>query len=175
MMILLGKFDGGTFHMHDESLTLTTLGECLVFDGTKAHYPDEFTRQRISLVLFLHKGTADLSEEDRHYLCELGFNLPAHVLQNESSTSPVHPASGGVPARTRLSSNPTLDGGGHPAEAVHAESYPTEAKEREKTRRKERQERGEEIVVKKRKKVVENHYDDCGDDLSSLANAVFSH
>ena len=52
----------------------------------------------------------------------------------------------------------------HP-EAV---SYPTDAKEREKTRRKEEKAQGIEKKVVKRKKVMEEHYDDCGDDLSSL-------
>ena len=47
-------------------------------------------------------------------------------------------------------------------------AFPTDAKEREKARRKDEKERGIETVVKKRKKVMEDHHDDCGDDLSSL-------
>ena len=54
-----------------------------------------------------------------------------------------------------------------------AQAYPTDAKEREKARRKKREEKGETITVKKRKKTVENHHDDCGDDLSSLVGCVF--
>ena len=63
--------------------------------------------------------------------------------------------------------------GNRQVEAAHA--YPTDAKEREKARRKKREAQGETITVKKRKKVVENHHDDCGDDLSSLTGCVFSH
>jgi hypothetical protein len=47
-------------------------------------------------------------------------------------------------------------------------AYPTDAKEREKARRQANKEAGVETVVRKRKKVMEDHYDDCGDDLSSL-------
>ena len=48
------------------------------------------------------------------------------------------------------------------------DAYPTDAKEREKNRRKQEKEAGIERVVKKRKKIMEDHYDDCGEDLSSL-------
>jgi hypothetical protein len=50
-------------------------------------------------------------------------------------------------------------------------AYPTDAKEREKARRQADKEAGVERVVQKRKKVIEDHYDDCGDDLSSLHDA----
>ena len=46
-------------------------------------------------------------------------------------------------------------------------SFPTDAKEREKERRKLEKEQGIEHKVVKRKKIMEDHYDDCGDDLSS--------
>ena len=49
-----------------------------------------------------------------------------------------------------------------------ARAYPTDAKEREKARRKNEKERGIEHAVQKRKKIVEDHHDDCGDDMSSL-------
>ena len=41
-------------------------------------------------------------------------------------------------------------------------------REREKARRQANKEAGVQAVVRKRKKVMEDHYDDCGDDLSSL-------
>ncbi len=47
-------------------------------------------------------------------------------------------------------------------------AFPTDAKEKQRDRKNERKARGEVIVVKKRKFVVEDHHDDCGDDLSSL-------
>ena len=43
-------------------------------------------------------------------------------------------------------------------------AYPTDAKEKEKAKKKRLQELGIEVKVKKRIKVVEDHYDDCGDD-----------
>ena len=58
-----------------------------------------------------------------------------------------------------------------PQEGQSAElqvAFPTDSKMREKARRKAEKEQGIERVVKKTKKIVEEHYDDCGDDLSSL-------
>ena len=52
------------------------------------------------------------------------------------------------------------------------EAYPTDAKEREKERRKKEKEQGIERVVQKRKKIMEDHHDDCGDDLSSLRDTT---
>jgi len=49
-----------------------------------------------------------------------------------------------------------------------AEAFPTDAKERERAVRKKQKESGAQHVVKKKKKDVEEHYDDCGEDLSSL-------
>ena len=49
-------------------------------------------------------------------------------------------------------------------------AYPTDARERQKKREKLAKERGEELQVKKRKKFVEDHHDDCGEDISSIAN-----
>ena len=46
------------------------------------------------------------------------------------------------------------------------QAFPTDAKERERERRKAQKEAGHEHVVKKKKKIVEDHFDDCGDDLS---------
>ena len=64
-----------------------------------------------------------------------------------------------VPQRTPDSALPTTS---------KTSAYPTDSKEREKQKRKEQKEKGEEIIVKKRKFHVEDHYDDCGEDLSSL-------
>ena len=55
-----------------------------------------------------------------------------------------------------------------------AQVYPTDAKEREKAQRKKLKAEGKEHQAKKRKKVVEDHYDDCGDDLSSLRDEALS-
>ena len=49
-------------------------------------------------------------------------------------------------------------------------AYPTDARERQKKKEKLAKERGEEKQVKKRKKFVEDHYDDCGEDISSIAD-----
>ena len=48
-------------------------------------------------------------------------------------------------------------------------AYPTDAKEREKTNtHKAEKEQGIERVIQKRKKVMKDHHDDCGDGLASL-------
>ena len=47
-------------------------------------------------------------------------------------------------------------------------AFPTASKEKERNRRNQMKAEGQEIVVKKKKFKVEDHYDDCGDDLSSL-------
>ena len=47
-------------------------------------------------------------------------------------------------------------------------AFPTDPKEREKGRRKREKEQGIERVVKKIPKIVEEHYDDCGYDMSSI-------
>ena len=46
--------------------------------------------------------------------------------------------------------------------------YPTDAKERDKNCRKEEKAQGIEKKVDKRKKLMEDHHDDCDDNLSSL-------
>jgi hypothetical protein len=46
-------------------------------------------------------------------------------------------------------------------------AFPTASKEKERDRRNQMKGAGIEIVVKKKKFVVEDHPDDCGDDLSS--------
>ena len=58
-----------------------------------------------------------------------------------------------------------------PLQASDRSSFPTEAKERERDRRRQEKEQGIEREVVKRKKVCEDHYDDCGDDLSSISEA----
>ncbi len=49
-----------------------------------------------------------------------------------------------------------------------SEASPTDAKEKEKAKKKRLQELGIEVSVKKRVKTVQDHYDDCGDDITSL-------
>ena len=68
---------------------------------------------------------------------------------------------------------PDLCSGGKTAEAAVTKvtdvtAYPTASKEKERNRRNQIKAEGKEIVVKKKKFKVEDHYDDCGDDLSSL-------
>ena len=57
-------------------------------------------------------------------------------------------------------------------EPTHA--FPMDAKEREKAHRKKLKEEGKDHHAKQRKKIVEDHHDDCGDDLSSLQDESFS-
>ena len=53
-------------------------------------------------------------------------------------------------------------------------AYPTDAKVREKERRNAEKAAGIEHKVKKRKKIIEDHHDDCGEDLSSLHEGTSS-
>ena len=72
--------------------------------------------------------------------------------------------------QTGIESQQTLDSAlTHSEEQV---AFPTDAEEREKARRKEEKEQGIENVVNKRKKIMEDHHDDCGDDLSSLNDST---
>ena len=50
-------------------------------------------------------------------------------------------------------------------------AYPTDSKTREKAKKKADKKAGIERPVVKRKKIMEDHYDDCGDDMSSLHDA----
>ena len=88
---------------------------------------------------------------------------------------------GGASADTRLADTPAFapdpvssvpqimtaeaDKGASPA-------YPTDSKGRENERRRRLKEEGKEIVTKKKKIPVEDHHDDCGEDLSSLVGAT---
>jgi hypothetical protein len=47
-------------------------------------------------------------------------------------------------------------------------AYPTDAKEKDKAKKKADKEAGIERQAQRRKKVMEDHYYDCGDDLSSF-------
>ena len=58
------------------------------------------------------------------------------------------------------------------ANTLSSEAYPTDSKEREKQKKKEAKERGEEIVVNKKHKPVENVFDDCGEDVSKLEQSM---
>jgi len=49
-----------------------------------------------------------------------------------------------------------------------ADLFPTDSKERERARKKALKAAGKEITVKKRKTVIEDHWDDCGEDLRGL-------
>ena len=49
-----------------------------------------------------------------------------------------------------------------------ASVFPTDSKEREKQKDAKNKEKGIEKVVKRKPKIIERHYDDCGDDLSFL-------
>ena len=51
-------------------------------------------------------------------------------------------------------------------------AYPTNSKEKEKHKKKLMKEAGQEITVKKKKFHIEEHYDDCGEDLSSLREQI---
>ena len=51
---------------------------------------------------------------------------------------------------------------------IHSQAYPTDSRERQREAQKADKEKGIERVVKKKIKHVEDHFDDCGEDLNSL-------
>ena len=55
-----------------------------------------------------------------------------------------------------------------PEQQTIKDVYPTDAKAREKERRKAQKASGKAHLVKKRVMKIEDHFDDCGEDLSSL-------
>ena len=100
--------------------------------------------------------------------------LPRHVAAPLGHGG-VTPTVGGASADTRLADTVTdapkadsgASSGSQSAEAA-APAYPTGSKERENERRRRLKEEGKEIPIKKKNIPVEDHFDDCGEDLSSL-------
>ena len=60
----------------------------------------------------------------------------------------------------------------HPEPPVPLPHFPTDQKERERDKKNALKAQGIEKVVKKTIKVVEEHYDDCGEDISSISTAL---
>ena len=52
------------------------------------------------------------------------------------------------------------------------QAFPTDSKERQTKKKNEDKAKGIEREVKKKKKFVEDHHDDCGDDLNSIVNDI---
>ena len=52
LIMLLGNFHGGAFHMADQSLVLHTAGTMMGIDGKQTHYSDPFNGKRVSVVAF---------------------------------------------------------------------------------------------------------------------------
>ena len=89
-------------------------------------------------------------------------------MRTPDSAVPVHPGQDRKVGPLGRSDNTSEVGQPQQQQPQRQSFYPTDAKVREKERRQRLKEEGHEHVVKKRKKVMENHYDDCGDDMSSL-------
>ena len=84
------------------------------------------------------------------------------ALQDESSEAQNGPESDGnnlLPADNHVSNDKQI-------------AYPTEARERQQAREKRAKETGVTLNVHKRKKFVENNFDDCGNDISSTVTDV---
>ena len=84
----------------------------------------------------------------------------------------IAPRIGGASANTRVAELTPPVTGAPPGlevtpEVERLKAYPTDSKERERNKRQAMREAGQEIKVKK-KSVIEDHFDDCGEDLSSL-------
>ena len=114
-----------------------------------------------------------LRGETRHYQ-STASDLPPTPLRGSAGCDPSRQSCSGS-KQTPNSAVPFSPEGGPRADSRDQRDLrqqqtfnPTDAKVREKERRNRLKEQGIEHVVKKRKKIMEDHYDDCGDDLSSL-------
>ena len=65
--------------------------------------------------------------------------------------------------------------GEEPEQTTQAASYPTASKVREKQRKQQAKEAGQELSVQKKVKTYDNHKDDCGDCLDGLGRDEGDH
>ena len=77
MIMLLGDFNGGSFQMEDQSLTIDSsmVGQIHRFNGNHRHLSLPFSGTRFSIIAFYHVETHRLSQYDWQYLRDLGFQL----------------------------------------------------------------------------------------------------
>ena len=81
------------------------------------------------------------------------------LATTQPTQQPSHPRSVGVGSAASDAA------GGEGKEEVPPHHLPTDSKEREKKRDAEDKSRGVEKIVKRKPRVIERHYDDCGDSL----------
>ena len=102
------------------------------------------------------------------------YTAPAATLGSTHACERLSvPGSQRTPDSEPLTVQPDKCSGSSNAEAApqiskDVSAYPTASREKVRDRRNRMKAAGIEIVVKKKKFVVEDHHDDCGDDLSSL-------
>ena len=80
-----------------------------------------------------------------------------------------------LPVHKLMCAQELPDSTGHPGDQSHltkndVKAFPTDSKERQTAQKRKDKEAGVVREVKKLKKFVEDHNDDCGEDLSSLGN-----
>ena len=115
------------------------------------------------------KDAQRLQSLERHFFTIAAKRWCSHLTCNEATSSNLD--SGACTLQIDPSEDVPLEAQHGPESVREPEkAYPTDARERQKKREKLAKERGEEKSVKKRKKYVEDHYDDCGDDISSIAD-----
>ena len=83
------------------------------------------------------------------------------ALRDESTEAQNEPESDG----NNFSSNDNFTPAGNHVSKDKQVAYPTEARERQKAREKRAKETGVTLNAQKRKKHVENYFDDCGEDF----------
>ena len=115
------------------------------------------------------KDAQRLQSLERHFFTIAAKRWCSHLTCKEATSSNLD--SGACTLQIDPSEDVPLEAQHGPESVREPEkAYPTDARERQKKREKLAKERGEEKSVKKRKKYVEDHYDDCGDDISSIAD-----
>ena len=147
--------------------------QCFFPSGIMQRSPHSSTISRTSLASL--GGTisfilASLLSGDRGTeLVSLSLPAPTQMLCCPPGLAPASAlcTSGSQQSPDSAQTQTTVEGS-QSAELHKASAFPTDAKEREKNRRKAEKEQGIERVVQKRMEIMEDHYDDCGDDDSSL-------
>jgi hypothetical protein len=98
-IVLFGRFSGGAFRMCHSEAGVKKTGCTMIIDGTQMHFSEQFQGLRYSVIAFLHNSTRFLADDDKQWLLDHGFELPAECFEKpavmERHGFVVTPSSGG--------------------------------------------------------------------------------
>ena len=94
----------------------------------------------------------------------------------DDDVSILGPVNQPAPAPQRIPDSAGFPEAVKPSDTQTANAYPTASKEAARDRRNELKAQGidPKTLVKKRPKIIEDHYDDCGDNLSSISTDLYA-